>query len=93
MDGDQLELRGRLFALDPLEQVATRQIRARLWRGGEIVREEERTLLERLCFRDGLLQILGNAGFSEVRVLADYTEEHAASDSGVLTYVARRPRG
>jgi hypothetical protein len=23
---------------------------------------------------------------------ADYTEEHAASDSGVLTYV-RRPRG
>jgi SAM-dependent methyltransferase len=92
-DGDQLELRGRLFALDPLEQVATRQIRARLWRDGEIVREEERTLLERLYFRDELLQMLGNAGFSEVRVLADYSEEPAASDSGVLTYVARRPRG
>jgi SAM-dependent methyltransferase len=89
--GDELELLGRLYALDPLAQVATRQIRARLWHDGEIVREEEHTLLERLYFRDEVLQMLRTAGFSEVEVFADYTKEPAAADAGILIYVATAP--
>ena len=91
-NGEEIELRGRLAAFDPLEQVATRQIRALLWRDEKVVKEEEYTLLERLCFRNELLAMLALAGFHDVQVLADYTETPASADSGILIYVARKAR-
>ncbi len=87
-DGDELELRGRLVALNPLDQVATREIRAILRREGKIVRQEDYTMLERLYFRNEVLEMLTRAGFGDIRVLADYTEDLATSDSGILIYVA-----
>ncbi len=88
LNGDEYELRGRLAAFDPLEQVATRQIRALLWREGELVKEEEQTLLERLYFKNELLQMLSAAGFRHVDVRGDYTEQVASSDHGILVYIA-----
>lgn len=90
-DGDEIELLIRLAALDPLEQVATRELRARLWRGGGVVEEEQHVLLERLYFRNELLDMLATAGFSDVEVLGDHTEDVATAESGVLVFVARRP--
>jgi SAM-dependent methyltransferase len=87
-DGDELELQGRLVALDPLDQMATREIRAILWRDGHVVRQEEYTLLEQLYFRNELLEMLAAAGFRHVQVLGDYTQEPASSDSGILIYAA-----
>lgn len=55
------------------------------------MREEEHTLRERLYFRDELLRMLEHAGFPQVEVFADCTEEPAAADSGILTYVAAAP--
>jgi hypothetical protein len=55
------------------------------------VREEKHTLRERLYFRDELLRMLEHAGFPQVEVFADCTEEPAAADSGILTYVAAAP--
>ncbi len=89
-NGEEIELRSRLEALDPLEQLATRQIRALLWRDGEIVQQEEYTLLERLYFRNEMLAMFAKAGFHEVQTLGDYTEVPATADSGILTYVANK---
>ena len=89
-NGEELELQGRLAAFDPLEQVATREIRAFLWREGELVKQEEYVLLERLYFRNELVAMLRTAGFSDIRVLGDYTESTATSESGILIYMARK---
>jgi SAM-dependent methyltransferase len=91
-NGEEIELTNRLAALDPLEQVVTREIRATLWRDGQIVRQEEYKLFERLYFRSELLAMLALAGFRDIQVLGDYTEKNASPDSGILVYVARRRR-
>ena len=89
-NGDEIELRGRLASFDPLDQVATREIRAFLWRDGELVKQEEYTLLERLYFRNEFLSMLALAGFQDVKVLAEYTDSPASAESGILIYVARK---
>jgi SAM-dependent methyltransferase len=89
-NGEEIELRGRLAAFDPLEQVATREVRAFLWRDGELLKQEEYTLIERLYFRNELLAMLTLAGFHEIQVLAEYTEQPASADSGILIYVASK---
>ena len=89
-NGEEIELQGRLAAFDPLEQVATREVRAFLWRDGELLKQEEYVLIERLYFRNELVAMLRAAGFSDVRVLGDYTEDAATSESGILIYIARK---
>jgi SAM-dependent methyltransferase len=92
-NGDEIELRQRLAALDPLEQVATREMRAILWRDGQAVQQEDYTLLERYYFRNELLAMLAMAGFGEVQVHGDYTGQDASPESGILVYIARREAG
>ena len=70
--------------------MATREIRARLWRDGRIVEEEEHVLLERLYFRNELAAMLASAGFEDVEVLGDYTDEEATADTGVVVCIARK---
>ena len=89
-DGDDIELLIRLAALDPQEQVATRELRARLWRDGRVVEEEQHVLLERLYFRNEPLDMLALAGFGDVEVLGDHSQDAATAESGVLVFVARR---
>lgn len=89
-DGDELELRYRLAAFDPLEQLATRQIRALLWRDGKLVRQEEYTLLDRDYFRNELFQMLQVAGFRHVHVREGYTQADATADSEILVFIARK---
>jgi SAM-dependent methyltransferase len=91
-NGEEIELRSRLTSFDPLDQVATREIRAILWRDGEVVDQEEYTLLERLYFRNELLGMLALAGFQDVKVFAEYTDRPASTDSEILIYVARKQR-
>lgn len=89
-NGEEIELRSRLAAFDPLEQVARREIRAILLRDGQTIKQEEYTLLESLYFRNELLAMLALAGFHDVDVLGDYTQETATSESGILVYIARK---
>jgi SAM-dependent methyltransferase len=89
-DGDELELRVRLVDLDPLEQRRTLQIRAALWRGGQLVAEEEQILQESLYFRNELLLLLAQAGFGDVAVRAAYTDAAATAEHTALAFVARK---
>ena len=87
-NGEEIELRIRIAALDPLDQIITRQIQAMLWRDGQVIKQEEYTLLERLYFRNEVIAMLTQAGFRTIDVLGDYTQDTATPESGVLIYVA-----
>ncbi len=89
-DGDEIELRSRLVALDPLEQRRTLQIRAALWRAGQLVSEEEHILRENLYFRNELVLLLDQAGFGEVTVSGGYTDAAATAADTFLVFVARK---
>ena len=90
-NGDELALRARLVSLDPLDQSKTMEIRASLWRGGELVAEEEHTIDLHLYFRDELLLLLERAGFEVESVTGDHTGEPATAEHETLVFVARKP--
>lgn len=90
-DGDEIELINRPGDLDPLLQRRTLEIRARLWRGSDLVAEEEHVLLENLYFLPEILLMLEAAGFGPVEVEAGYTGRPATKDDGLLVVVAHSP--
>jgi SAM-dependent methyltransferase len=89
-DGSDLELRSRRVDFDPLEPRITLQMRSGLWRGGELVAEEERTLQENLYFRDELLSMLEQAGFGDVTVRGGYPNVAATAEEKPVVFLARR---
>jgi ubiquinone/menaquinone biosynthesis C-methylase UbiE len=89
-DGDEIELLSRLAELDPLEQRRTLEIRARLWRGDQIVKEEAYRLKESLYFAQEVLVLLEEAGFRDVAVEGGYTGLPATADDTTVTFVARK---
>ncbi|MDP9276036.1 MAG: hypothetical protein M3O99_10645 [Chloroflexota bacterium] len=89
-NGDEIELRSRRLDLDPLEQVWTREIRATLWRGGEVVREEIHTMRQKAFFRNELLALLARAGFVDVAVSGGYDDREAKGEDLMLVFLARK---
>ncbi len=89
-DGTELEIVARTVAMDPLEEVATRQIRARLWRKGELLKEEFHTQKVEDYSKNELVIMLENAGFNELQINGDYSNEPATADNKNLIFVARK---
>jgi SAM-dependent methyltransferase len=89
-DGDEIELLSRVGEQDPLEQRLTRQIRARLLHGGQVVKEEEYSLRINIYFAQELLLMLDEAGFRDLEVQAGYTGRPATADDGMVAFVARK---
>lgn len=90
-DGSELALESRLVALDPLEQHATLEIRARQWRDDRLVAEEEHTLDLGLYFKNELQLMLEQAGLEVVAVHGDHKEEPATAEHDFVVFVARKP--
>jgi SAM-dependent methyltransferase len=90
-DGAEYALESRLLDLDPLEQVATYEMRAGMWRDGELVQEEEHSLRINFYFKNELLLLLERAGFTDVEIHGDHCEEAATGASDFLVFVAMRP--
>jgi hypothetical protein len=89
-DGSELELVVRTVAVDPLEEVQTRQMRARLWRDGKLLQEEVHTMRYEEYGKNELVMILEKAGFSDIKITGDYSEVPATSDHKDLVYIARK---
>ena len=89
-DGDEIELLSRVGELDPLEQRVTRQMRARLWHGGQVVRAEEYNLRINIYFAQELFLMLDEAGFRDLKVEAGYTGRPATADDEMVAFVARK---
>lgn len=90
-DGDEIELRVRLVELDPLKQRVTAEIRAALERAGKLVTEEVNTFRATLYFRNELLLMLEQAGFSDIEVRAGCSEAPATAEDTWLGFIARKP--
>ena len=90
-DGTEYELRGRLLELDPLEQTLAAEIRAFMWRGGELVAEEEHVLTTKLFFKNELVLMLEKAGFVDITVQAGYTGVAPTADDDTLVFIGKRP--
>ena len=91
-DGAEYALRARLVALDALSQHATLEMRAWMWRDGELVAEEEHALELTSYFTHELRLLLEQAGFVDVELRAGYEDRPPTSDDDFVVFVARKPR-
>lgn len=89
-DGSELELVARTVAVDPLEEVQTRQIRARLWRKDELLKEEIHTQQYEEYGKNELMLVLGRAGFDDIQIFGNYSDEPATADHRAIIFVARK---
>jgi SAM-dependent methyltransferase len=89
-DGSELELATRTVAMDPLEDVATRQIRARLWQDGVLVQEEIHTQQVEDYSKHELILMLERAGFAEISITGDYSDALATADHSTLLFHATK---
>ena len=87
-DGSERVERFRTVDLDPLEQTFTRQVRLEKWVSGELVASEESTLRGSIYFKGELILMLQVAGFREITVRGDYTDQPATADSVELVFTA-----
>lgn len=90
-DGDEIELLGRYVDFDPLLQRYTREMRAMLRRGGEVIATEENVLQENLYFAQELQLMLRAAGFVDIRLEGLYNGRPVTADDSTVVFLARRP--
>jgi len=88
-DGSEIELLSRALSVDPLDQTVVLEIRAEKTREGKVLAREEHRLSMRGYLRDELLLMLERAGFDDVDVSGDYTDEPPTPDHRMLVYRAR----
>ena len=89
-DGTELEIAARTVAVDPLAETQTRQMRARLWRNGVLVEEQVHTMRYEEYGMNELLLMLHQAGFDDIQILGDYSNEPGTADSRDLIFMARK---
>ena len=89
-DGSELALATRLVALDPLEQQVTTQIKAAMWRDGELVAEEEHELHITLYFTHEVALLLEQTGFRDVTTRAGYEDRAPTADDEFVVFLARK---
>jgi len=77
-------------SVDPLNETQTRQLRARLWHDGELVEEQIHTMRYEEYGVHELLLMLEHAGFNDIQILGDYSEEPATADHTNLIFVAKK---
>jgi hypothetical protein len=69
----------------------TLEMRADMWRDGEHVAAEEHVLRMSLCFTHELAAMLERAGFADVTLTGDYTDEEPTADTEFVVFRARKP--
>jgi SAM-dependent methyltransferase len=89
-DGDEVEWLNRLVEFDPLAQRLAFEVRVRLWRGGQLVKEEAYSLKENLYFAQEILLMLDEATFRDVAIEAYPAGRPATADDGTVAFVARK---
>jgi SAM-dependent methyltransferase len=92
-DGTDYELLSRIIEVDPLSQRVTVEMRGFMWRDGRLVEQDEHVLKMTLYFTNELRLMLERAGFSDIEVRGDYTDEEPTSDTEFVVFTARKPRG
>ncbi len=89
-DGSEYWLHARTVDVDPLDQSHVLEIHVERWRDGVLDAQEEHRISIRSYFRDELLLMLDRAGFADVVVRGDYTDDEPTADNEFLVFVARK---
>ena len=89
-DGSELELRSRVVDVDPLAQRATMEMNVRLWRGDELVAEEQHTLATTLHSTREIVLELEAAGFADIEVRGALTDRPPTADDDFVVFIARK---
>ena len=89
-DGAEYELRTRVVELDPISQQVTMEMRASMWRDGNIVADETNVLHMTQYLARELVMMLEGAGFSDIQVRGDYVAEPPTADTDFFVFIARK---
>jgi SAM-dependent methyltransferase len=89
-DGSELEIAARTVSVDPLNESQTRQLRARLLRNGKLLEEQIQTQRYEEYGTNELLLMLGLAGFTNLQIFGNYSEEPATSDHSEIIFLAKK---
>ncbi|MDA1191044.1 MAG: class I SAM-dependent methyltransferase [Candidatus Poribacteria bacterium] len=73
-DGTDLEIIWRLVDFDPLDQLQTHQLRARHWRGDELLAEQDHTLQMHWYLMGEISLMMRLAGFGDISVCDGWTD-------------------
>ena len=87
-DGSEYVERFRLVSTNLLEQSYVRQVRVEKWVAGQLVASEEDTMRGDIYLKNEMLLMLQVAGFRQITVRGDYTDEPATPDSKELIFTA-----
>lgn len=87
-DGNENIAYFRMVAIDPLEQSYTRQVRLEKRVGGAVVSSEEYSLRGNMYFKNEVELMLEIAGFDEIYVNGDYSDEPATAGHKELVFTA-----
>jgi SAM-dependent methyltransferase len=87
-DGSENIAYFRFVHLDPLEQSYTREVRIEKWISGEKVAEEVYELRGNVYLKNEVMLMLKVAGFREIVVHGDYSDEIAAAKHVELNFTA-----
>jgi SAM-dependent methyltransferase len=89
-DGAEHTARFRTMDVNPLAQTYTRQVRLEKWSGKERLALEEYTLRGNLYLACEVRLMLQVAGFSQITMQGDYTDQPATPDSAEVIFTAVR---
>lgn len=92
-DGVEYEVRGRIVEVDPLSQRVTLEGRGSIWRDGRLIEHDEHVSTSTLYFTNELRLMLDRAGFTDIELRGDYTDEEPTGDTEVVVFTARKPQG
>jgi SAM-dependent methyltransferase len=92
-DGTEYELRARIVDIDPFAQGVTMEMRGHRWRDGSLIDEDERAHVLSMTefFPDQLRAMLERAGFPEIEMRGDHSEEEPNRDTASIVFIARKP--
>lgn len=89
-DGSQRFIQFRMLDVNALEQTYAREVRLEKWIADKLVVAEDYVLHGNLYLKQELMLMLQVAGFNEVSVRGNYTDEEATSQHGELVFTAIR---
>ena len=91
-DGSELVLTTRVIEFNPLDQTTCREIKVEHWQGGTLLDSQTWPIRLNFYFRNELIGMLEKAGFVQVEVKGDFTDEDAQPYlHSTLVYLGKKP--
>ena len=88
-DGIEYAMSARLIDVEPLDQRVTMEIHLQRWRDDDLEAEERYQLDIDMYFKNEMLMMLDQAGFTDVAVYCEHENRPPTSDDDFIVFSAR----